>query len=101
VAAGPVEHPTKTVRVRPGATFELRLRADPRPGHVWRVQLADGPLTLVDEHFDQTDPPRHRVTLSATREGLATVRCAFGRPWDAVPAEIRTYVVHIGAEPAT
>ncbi len=95
VATGPVEHPARTVRVGPGATFELRLAADPRPGHVWRVQLADGPLTLVEERFDQTDPPRHRVTLAATREGVATVHCAFGRPWDAVPAETRTYVVHV------
>jgi len=95
VATGPVEHPTKTVRVGPGATFELRLAADPRPGHVWRVQLDDGPLTLLDERFDQSDPPRHRVTLAATREGTATVLCAFGRPWEAVPAETRTYVVHV------
>ncbi len=96
---GPVEHPTKTMRVGPGATFELRLPAPPRPGHVWRVAITDGPLRVLDERFDPTEPPRHRVTLAATGEGVATVRCAFGRPWDTVPAEVRTYVVRIGLEP--
>jgi len=100
-ADGPVEHPTKTVRVRIGATFELRLPAAPRPGHVWQVEVADGPLEVLDERFDPTDPPRHRVTLSAPRQGVTTVRCVFGRPWEAVPAEIRTYVVHIEAETET
>ncbi len=96
---GPVEHATKTVRIPPGATFELRLPAPPRPGHVWRVEVADGPLYVLGERFDPTDPPRHRVTLAARRAGVTTVRCVFGRPWDAIPAEIRTYVVHIEAQP--
>ena len=42
-AAGPVVHPTKTVRVRPGATFELRLPIPAKPGHVWRVEVTPGP----------------------------------------------------------
>ncbi|MDQ6797417.1 MAG: Rieske 2Fe-2S domain-containing protein [Actinomycetota bacterium] len=96
---GPVEHPTKTVRVNPGATFELRLPVAPRPGHVWRVEVVDGPLEVVEERFDPTDPPRQRVTLTAPREGVTTLRCVFGRPWDAVPAEIRTYLVRIEPEP--
>jgi len=94
---GPIEHPTKTVRVGPGATFELRLPVAPRPGHVWRVEVVDGPLEVMEERFDPTDPPRQRVTLAARREGVTTLRCVFGRPWDAVPAEIRTYVVRVEA----
>jgi nitrite reductase/ring-hydroxylating ferredoxin subunit len=99
--AGPVDHPTKTVRVRPGATFELRLPVDGRPGHVWRVDVAGGLLDIVEERFDPAEPPRQRVTLAAPRTGVATVRCAFARPWDAVPAETRTYVVHVEAAPVT
>jgi nitrite reductase/ring-hydroxylating ferredoxin subunit/predicted secreted protein len=95
-AAGPVEHPTKTLRVRVGAGFELRLPMPPRPGHVWRVEASRGLLSVVQERYDPTaDPPRHRVNLVARHEGVATVRCAFGRPWDATPAEVRTYVVRI------
>ena len=100
-SGGPVEHPAKTLRVKPGATFELRLPMPPRPGHVWRVEASSGLLSVVQERFDPADPPRHRVTLAATREGVATVRCAFARPWDAVPAEVRTYVVRIEAAPSS
>ena len=94
-APGPVEHPPKTLRVRPGSTFELRLPMPPRPGHAWRVEVSPL-LSVVHERFDPTaDPPRHRVSLAANGEGVATVRCAFARPWDTVPAEVRTYVVRI------
>lgn len=95
-ATGPVEHPSKTLRVRPGSTFELRLPMSPRPGHAWRVEVSPPLLSVVQERFDPTaDPPRHRVSLSARTEGVATVRCAFARPWDTEPAEVRTYVVRI------
>lgn len=97
VPDGPVEHPVKTVRVPVGATFELRLPVPPTAGQVWRVEVTDGDLDVLEERFDPTDPPRHRVTLGAPTEGTATVRCALGRPWDAAPAEIRTYVVRIGS----
>ena len=92
--AGPVEHPPKTLRVRPGSTFELRLPMPPRPGHVWRVEVSPL-LSVVQERFDPAEPPRHRVRLAARGEGTATVRCAFARPWDTEPAEVRTYVVRI------
>ena len=95
---GPVEHPTKTLRVRPGAGFELRLPMPRRPGHVWRVEASRGLLSVVQERFDPSaDPPRHRVSLIARHEGVATVRCTFARPWDTTPAEVRTYVVRIEA----
>jgi nitrite reductase/ring-hydroxylating ferredoxin subunit/predicted secreted protein len=96
-----VEHPTKTVRVRPGAVFELRLPVSPRPGHVWRVEVGDGPVTLLETGFDPGDPPRHRVRLSAGAAGVVTVRCAFARPWEEVAAEVRSYVVRVESSPAT
>ena len=104
-ASGPVEHPTKTVRVRPGATFELRLPVTARPGHVWRVEVT-APLKVLSEQYDPGtafghaggSPPRHRVRLAARSEGVATVRCAYARPWDTEPAEVRAYVVRV--EPA-
>jgi predicted secreted protein len=87
--------------VRTGAGFELRLPMPPRPGHVWRVEASRGLLSVVQERFDpSTNPPRHRVSLVARHEGVATVRCSFARPWDTTPAEVRTYVVRIESPPS-
>ena len=109
---GPIEHPTKTVRVRPGATFELRLPISARPGHVWRVEVtgpagpggaaaqeAVTPLKVLSEQYEPGTPPRHRVRLAAKGEGVATVRCAYARPWDTEPVEVRAYVVRVEAGP--
>ena len=93
-AGGPVEHPTKTVRVRPGATFELRLPVPARPGHVWRVEVT-APLKLLAEQYEPGSPPRHRVRLAARAAGVGTVRCSYARPWDNEPAEVRAYVVRV------
>jgi nitrite reductase/ring-hydroxylating ferredoxin subunit/predicted secreted protein len=92
-AGGPVEHPTKTLRVRPGATFELRLPVSAKPGHVWRVEVT-APLKLLSEQYDPS-PPRHRVRLAAKGAGVATVRCSYARPWDTEAAEVRAYVVRV------
>ncbi|HEX2192780.1 MAG TPA: Rieske 2Fe-2S domain-containing protein [Acidimicrobiales bacterium] len=108
-AAGPVEHPTKTVRVRPGATFELRLPVPGLPGHVWRVEVtgsagpggdaareaATSPLKVLSEQYEPGPPARHRIRLATRAEGVATVRCAYARPWDTEPAEVRAYVVQV------
>lgn len=92
---GLVEHPTKTLRVKPGTSFELRLPVTPLPGHMWRVEVEEGPLTILEERFEPADPPRHRVRVNASEPGVGVLRCAFARPWDAAVAEIRTYVVRI------
>jgi len=94
-AAGPTEHPTKTLRVAPGATFTLRLPTTPRPGFVWRVET-DGPLLrVVEERFEHGDPPRHLVRVNARGTGEATLRCLYARPWDTKAAETRIYKIRI------
>ena len=93
-ATGPVEHPTKTVRVRPGATFELRLPTAARPGHVWRVEVTN-PVRVLSQQYEPGSPSRHRIRLAAKAAGVATVRCSYARPWDTEPAEVRAYVVRV------
>jgi nitrite reductase/ring-hydroxylating ferredoxin subunit/predicted secreted protein len=94
-AAGPVDHGSRTLRVAPGATFELRLPTTPRPGFIWRVDTGGPLLNVVEERFVPGDPPRHLVRIAARGEGEATLRCIYARPWDTEPAEVRTYVVRV------
>ncbi|HEX3620700.1 MAG TPA: protease inhibitor I42 family protein [Acidimicrobiales bacterium] len=94
--AGPLDHGSKTLKVAPGATFELRLPTTPRPGFIWRVDTGGPLLAVVEERFEPGDPPRHLVRLAARGEGEVTLRCLYARPWDTEPAEVRTYVVRVG-----
>lgn len=93
--AGPVEHPGKTLRVQAGSTFELRLPTTPRPGFVWRVEVPASLLAVVEERYEPSDPPRHRVKLAVRSVGQGTVRCSYGRPWETTAAEVRTYEVMV------
>ena len=79
-----------------GATFELQLPTSPRPGFTWRVDAPAELLTVLEERFDPSDPPRHLVRVTARAIGEATMRCIYARPWDTEPVEVRTYVVRIG-----
>jgi nitrite reductase/ring-hydroxylating ferredoxin subunit/predicted secreted protein len=90
----PFEHPTKTLKVREGASFELRIPTTPRPGFAWNVKVTGNAKVLVEGYLPG-DQPRHRVRIQARRAGNAVVKCTFGRPWDETPAEVRTYVVQI------
>ncbi len=90
-----VEVPPKRLRVRLGREFELRLPLGVAPVHTWRVEAPAGLLAVVEQRLDPTSPPRQRVRIAARALGEGTVRCSFGRPWDADPEEVRTYVVEI------
>lgn len=76
--------------VAPGTTFELRLPTPPRPGYVWRVETGSPVLAVVGQRSERGE---HVVRLAARAPGRATVRCAYARPWDREPAEVRTYEV--------
>ncbi|MDQ6727406.1 MAG: protease inhibitor I42 family protein [Actinomycetota bacterium] len=94
-AMGPVLHPSRTLRVAPGATFTLRLPTTPKAGFVWRVETGGPLLAVVEERFDFGDPPRHLIRVTARGEGESTLRCLYARPWDSQAAEVRTYVVRV------
>ena len=89
---GPVEHPAEDVDVAVGQPFDLLLPTTFRPGYTWRVQVPAG-LASVSERFQPGEQARHCVTLVAREPGPATVRCAYARPWEDTPAEVRTFVV--------
>ncbi len=90
---GPVVHPVKTLKVTMGGTFELRLPTTPRPGYVWRVEPPAEILAVVEERYEATDPPRHRVKLATRNVGEGVVTCTYRRPWDRDPTETREYRV--------
>ena len=94
-APSPRPAPTEgAIGVAPGATWELHLPTTPRPGYVWRV-VTDGPaLAVVGQ---RTERGELVVRLAARVPGRATVRCAYARPWDREPAEVRSYEVVVEA----
>ena len=96
--AGATAEVVRALRVRAGGTFELRLRTQPRPGYVWRINAPAELLAVVEERFEPGSPPRHRVRLAARNVGSGTVRCVYVRPWESTPAESRVYEVTV--EPA-
>ncbi len=91
---GPVEHPLQELHATVGETVELVLPTAPSPGCFWKVELS-GPvpsaLAVTGQSVEPSGPPRQRVVLAAWAEGEATVRCSFGRPWDSVPREVRSF----------
>src|SRR5207248_2717491 len=54
----------KTVQVKLGNSFELRLPTNPLPGHTWDVTVAGENLELVEQGLMLADPPRWRVQLA-------------------------------------
>jgi nitrite reductase/ring-hydroxylating ferredoxin subunit/predicted secreted protein len=85
----------KTVQVRAGATFELRLPTNPLPGHAWTVAVVGGLVEVVEEGLLPSDPPRWQVRITARGVGEDEVRCGFRAPWDVEPSELRRYVVRV------
>ena len=73
------EHPPKTLRVREGVSFELRIPMVPKPGFAWNVKVS-GNVKILEEGYVPGDQPRHRVKIRAKLAGEGTVRCTFGRP---------------------
>lgn len=96
---GPVEHPSEEISVLVGETFELFLPTTFRPGYMWRVEVPAG-LASLGERFLPGEQARHLINLVAQAPGEATVRCAYARPWEATPAEVRNIVVRVNDRPA-
>ena len=95
---GPVET-VKVVKVKRGATFELRLPTNPLPGHTWRVEVVGDLLEIVEEGLLPENPPRWKVRITAHDLGEDEIECRFLAPWDTDPSELRRYVVQV-VEPA-
>ena len=91
---GPVET-VKVVKVKAGATFELRLPTNPLPGHIWHVEVVGDLLEVVEEGLLPENPPRWKVRVKAHEEGEDEIECRFRAPWDMDPSELRRYVVQI------
>lgn len=86
-----------TVTATAGTEFELALPTQPRPAHVWRVEISGAAVALLDETMESGSGRTVRVRLAAREPGEATVRCAYAQPWAEQPREIRTVTVHVRA----
>ena len=89
-APAPVARSVEVVRVGEGATFEVRVATSPRPGFVWRVEIASLLLAAVGQ---RSEADNYVVRLTARAAGRCLVTCLYTRPWDREPADVRTFVV--------
>lgn len=97
---GPVEHPVEELYATVGEKVELVLPTTPSPGCFWRVELSGSTppaVAVAGQAVEPGGPPRQRVVLTARAEGEATVTCSYGRPWDAMPREVRTFRFRVEA----
>lgn len=91
---GPTEQ-VKTLRVKEGATFELRLPMNPLPGNEWQSEVVGDLLEIVEEGLSDEQPPRWRVRVKVHDAGEDEIECRFRAPWDVEPSELRRYVVQV------
>ncbi|MGH9182221.1 MAG: Rieske 2Fe-2S domain-containing protein [Acidimicrobiales bacterium] len=92
---GPVEHPAETVVTRVGEELSLVLPTSPRPGHIWRVDAQAALVSPVAQRFQPGEHACIEIRLAVRAPGETTVRCTYATPWDSIPKEVRTFVVHI------
>ena len=96
----PVVHPVRTLDMTVGKPFQLLLPVPGLAGHVWRVEVTDGLLSVLSQQFEAGEKPRHRVRLLCPVPGEATLTCTYSRPgWEDRAKEVRTFVVR-AAPPA-
>lgn len=91
---GPPET-VKTLQVREGAVFELRLPINPLPGNAWQVEVVGDVLEVVEEGLLPNDSTRWSVKVKAHEVGQDEIECRFRAPWDIDPSELRRYVVRV------
>lgn len=91
------EPQSQTVEVRVGEEFDLVLATAPRPAHMWRSAMPAA-VAVVSEGFAPDQPPRHVARLVARTPGDVEVTFTYARPWDAEPAETRTFTVRVASD---
>lgn len=94
-AAGPVDHPGEALRIGVGRVLEILVPVTVAPGHLWRLEVPPGPVSLEGERFEGGPPPQHRFVLRASAAGAVTLRAVYGMPWGGTPREVRTYHVTV------
>ncbi|MDP9071358.1 MAG: Rieske 2Fe-2S domain-containing protein [Actinomycetota bacterium] len=99
-AAPVVEHPAETMTVSVGEEFEVVLPTSPSPGHLWKGEMTGGLLIVTGQQFQPGEHPCHRVRLSARAAGQCTMRWSYGRPWEDLAREVRSFEVRIGPAPS-
>lgn len=89
--------PAQTVEAVVGDELELDLPTQPRPAHLWQVEVDNGVVDVVGQHFEHGDDALHyRVRVVAQAAGTAKVRCTYARPWGRA-SDTRAFIVRVGA----
>ncbi len=99
-------HASASLFVRPGHVFTLALEANPTTGYSWQAEGA-GDVACVESEFISPAPPkegaprlsgapgRQLFTITALKEGKASIRLLYCRPWEKGKKPLYTITVEL------
>jgi inhibitor of cysteine peptidase len=94
----------QTVETVVGEEIRISLAENPTTGFRWRIIDGGEPVcTLLDQTLEPGSraigqPGVHRWQYKITGEGMATIRLACGRSWEAGKAPVSSFVLRINAK---
>lgn len=80
-------------RLRVGQALDLLIPFVPVPSHLWRLEGADGVVSVEGDAFEHTPVVQHRFRLRGRQAGVAELKAVYTMPWGGVPREERAYRV--------
>lgn len=90
----------KTITVKNGDTFTVKLDENPTTGYSWNLTV-DGGLQVVDDHYTSNATGRmgaggyHTWTIKAVDPGTYRVMGIYKRPWESTTGHEERYLLNV------
>ena len=92
----------KTIEVKNGDTFLIRLNENPTTGYRWAIESSGEPLLEIKSDEFTCSPPRlcgsggmHNWTFVAKEIGTAIIKMEYNRSWEKTSGDPFTLTVNI------